>query len=306
MKARFKRIQGSLNALMVLESVVRHSSLTRAGQELFLTQPSVSRHISLLEARLGQKLFLRTGNRIQPTAAAEELANAIALGLGHIELGWAEATKPATQHEVSIACSFGFAEGWLMPRFGKLTDAFPDHHLHVTTSDRMESIGLEKFDIVIVWHQNLPRHWIKAPLFEEEVFPICSKDYAAAHPELVENPENLLLHPLLHFDDGQKGFLTWSKWFAEIGIDVQDPPVDMVSNAFPFVKEAAIQGKGIALGWRGIDDRFLEEGLLVQIGPSVNTGKIQYYLCYEERDGENDAVVAIANWIKNQIGPRKV
>lgn len=54
-------------------SVYRHSSISRAASALSLTQPAVSRHVKLLEARLGATLFTRLPRGLAPTPAAVEL-----------------------------------------------------------------------------------------------------------------------------------------------------------------------------------------------------------------------------------------
>ena len=79
MASQFKYISGSLNALLVLEAVVRNRGFTRAAAELHLSQPTVSRHIATLESRLKRSLFTRNGNQVLPSVEAERLASAIAL-----------------------------------------------------------------------------------------------------------------------------------------------------------------------------------------------------------------------------------
>jgi DNA-binding transcriptional LysR family regulator len=48
-------------------------SFSKAGQDLFLSQPTVSAHIANLEADLGVQLFDRLGRSIQPTQAGQVL-----------------------------------------------------------------------------------------------------------------------------------------------------------------------------------------------------------------------------------------
>ncbi len=55
--------------LEVLVSVIRHSSFSKAAEELFLTQPTVSTHIGSLEEELGVQLVTRGRKTIHPTRA---------------------------------------------------------------------------------------------------------------------------------------------------------------------------------------------------------------------------------------------
>ncbi|SNR31638.1 LysR family transcriptional regulator [Hymenobacter mucosus] len=59
--------------LRVFQSVARHSSFTKAAQELFITQPAVTKHVRELERTYEQRLFERRGNRISLTPAGQAL-----------------------------------------------------------------------------------------------------------------------------------------------------------------------------------------------------------------------------------------
>ncbi len=65
--------------------IYRAGSLTRAAERLGITQPAASGHLATLEATLGKPLFLRQARGVRPTAAADDLAQAIAASLDHIE-----------------------------------------------------------------------------------------------------------------------------------------------------------------------------------------------------------------------------
>src|SRR3954452_25086561 len=56
-----------LRQLRTIAAVARHRSLTKAGDELFLTQPAVSQQIRRLEEELGVEVFHRTSRRVQLT-----------------------------------------------------------------------------------------------------------------------------------------------------------------------------------------------------------------------------------------------
>ena len=59
--------------LRVFAAVARHLSFTKAGQELFVSQPAVTKHIRELEAQYGQRLLERRGNRVTLTEAGRLL-----------------------------------------------------------------------------------------------------------------------------------------------------------------------------------------------------------------------------------------
>ncbi|HEY4785849.1 MAG TPA: LysR family transcriptional regulator [Bacteroidales bacterium] len=55
--------------LKVFQSVARNLSFTKASNELFITQPAITRHIKELESEFEVKLFDRIGNKITLTQA---------------------------------------------------------------------------------------------------------------------------------------------------------------------------------------------------------------------------------------------
>lgn len=59
--------------LQIFVAVYREKSFTKAAEQLYTSQPTVSEHIQNLEARLNCRLFDRLGRSILPTAEAEML-----------------------------------------------------------------------------------------------------------------------------------------------------------------------------------------------------------------------------------------
>ncbi|MBC8083325.1 MAG: LysR family transcriptional regulator, partial [Hymenobacter sp.] len=59
--------------LRVFQAVARHLSFTRAAQELFVSQPAITKHVRELERGYGQRLFERRGNRVSLTDAGHLL-----------------------------------------------------------------------------------------------------------------------------------------------------------------------------------------------------------------------------------------
>ena len=66
----------TLRQLQVFEAIVRLGSFTRAAEELFLTQPTVSMQIKKLADSMGLPLFEHVGHNVEPTEAGLELYDA--------------------------------------------------------------------------------------------------------------------------------------------------------------------------------------------------------------------------------------
>lgn len=63
----------TLRQLQLFEAIVRLGSFTRAAEELFLTQPTISTQIKKLSEALGLPLFEHVGRNVKPTQAGVEL-----------------------------------------------------------------------------------------------------------------------------------------------------------------------------------------------------------------------------------------
>ncbi|WP_027017274.1 LysR family transcriptional regulator [Comamonas composti] len=80
-----------LNLLRVFDAVFRHSSVSRAAEELNLSQPATSQALTRLRLLLGNPLFERTQGGVRPTPRAQRLAQAVGLALETLEVAVSEA-----------------------------------------------------------------------------------------------------------------------------------------------------------------------------------------------------------------------
>lgn len=301
MTSRFKYISGSLNALLVLEAVVRNRGFTRAAAELHLSQPTISRHIATLENRLKRPLFTRNGNRVLPSVEAERLASAVSLGFGHAESAWEEVLAESDDDQLTLACSFGFAENWLMPRYGSLKSALGNIRLRIATFDKLDFLDMSRIDIAVVWDTRITPERPCFPLFTEQAFPLCSPAYLRRFPQLDGDIAALGSAQLIHFDVGDSGFLNWRLWFAAQGIDYRIPDDTHLYDTLPFATQAILDGEGVGIGWQYLADKMLEDGRVVQIGPAVTNRKAAYYLQYRENGANEAAVKTVADWFMQAI-----
>lgn len=291
---------GSLNSLLVLEVAVRHASLSRAAAELGLSQPAVSRHISTLEGRLRQPLFERNNNRITPTAHASRLADAVALGLGHLDQAWCEVMAAPETNEVTLACTFGFADQWLMPRYSDLRASLGGTRVRVVTTDQLGDIDLSRLDAAVVWDPSRMPDRPYFPLITAETFPICSPGFLADHPEAAENLSALPPELFLHFDTGSSGFLTWQRWFEQAGLPLPHFGTAPEFDAYPFLLQSVRRGEGVGLGWAGIADNALACGEVLRLGPAVSDRPYSYFVQHRAPAKGSSALAHLLDWFRNQ------
>ena len=61
-----------------------------------------------------------------------------------------------------------------------------------------------------------------------------------------------------------RGWASWDDWFAIAGRPERAPRT-VGFDSYTYVLEAAIAGQGVALGWRGFFERYLDTGALVEL-----------------------------------------
>jgi DNA-binding transcriptional LysR family regulator len=110
--------------LATLRAVVRHGSFSAAAQELRLTQPAVSRQISVLERRLGVQLMARGRHGIRLTEAGQVLADHAEAILGRVARAEAEVGELAGLRRGHVRLgSFFTALARLSPEVSVLLEA---------------------------------------------------------------------------------------------------------------------------------------------------------------------------------------
>lgn len=103
-----------LNLLPIFETLMREQHLTRAAEQLAMSQPAVSSALKRLRISFNDELFVRTARGLIPTARAYELQLAIQPALQMIQGGCiATEFKPATS-EQTLSISMNAASEYLI------------------------------------------------------------------------------------------------------------------------------------------------------------------------------------------------
>lgn len=114
----------NIRQVEVFKAIMDAGSITQAAERLHVSQPSISKHLKLLEADLGLSLFQRTGNRLVPSAEAEAFHDQIARtyqGLDHLDR-FAEGLKHHAHGQITVAAMPLMAQHWLPEVVGDFLD----------------------------------------------------------------------------------------------------------------------------------------------------------------------------------------
>lgn len=129
-----------LNKLKAFLCVAKHGNFTRASEELFISQPALSKKISDFEAELGVSLLLRDNRSVKLTQAGLVLYNQ-APPLLQVWTDLEERVKQAASCEgrhLSFICS-GIEGDSFIPMITAFRDAHPEFFLELRAASSPES-----------------------------------------------------------------------------------------------------------------------------------------------------------------------
>ena len=261
----------STSALQAFEAAARHCNFSRAAEELHTSQSAISRHIATLESRLDTSLFDRhRRRRLILTHQGEQFYRAVVSGLDNIQSALDAIRGTRDAEEITIACSHENSHLILLPRFDALQQAMgADKTIRVMTYeyDAMQRSLDPRVDITIQYDVSRVDPEDRAPIVREAVRPVVSPAFFQQHEDRLLAPvADWLVLPFLELSKSNFGWATWEDWFALQPVGDRRPAYQHFSN-YIYLLEAASAGKGIALGWRGLIDRYIESGVLVEVGP---------------------------------------
>lgn len=289
----------SPNALLTFEAAARHLSFTRASGELFVSQAAVSRQIRRLEDRLGTTLFRRRHRALELTEAGSRLHRAVTLGLGHIADAM-DGIVETRRSQIQVATTVAFATYWFAPRLSRFRERYPGADVRVLASDRDQDQLTDDIDLALICGRRDVPGWQMTPMFSEVVFPICSPAYLERHP--ITGPEDLRNHVLLHLDrqhweDVGWSPIDWTLWLEKFGVSYEPPHPIVTFNNYPMLVDAALNGEGVALGWRHLSERHLAKGWLVRpIGEEWDFER-SYHLAFHQQAAPSPELLALHDWL---------
>lgn len=288
-------------------AVAKEQSFSRAAEKLYITQPSLTARIQVLEKELGQPLFTRCGRITQLTAAGKKLLPYIEQALSLIEEGCHainNAAGPATS--ISVA-STPIISSYCLPRFLKYLRANTDLEVSLRTGTSPEIVHLVENGIVDAGFANanfvkVRRHVANMPITEDDVVLVASPRHPVAKQGTVSRRALRKLPIIAYIRDSAfwrpiEAFLTSPA--------VPHPNIILELDNFEAVKGLVIQGMGVAFVPRLALGRELTEGALVEvrINPPVDFRRyisLFYLRSREEHYGIRTLVAAVQSYLGTQ------
>jgi DNA-binding transcriptional LysR family regulator len=192
---RLQQLRGFLYA-------ARSESISRAAEQMALSQPSVSLQIQALEKDLGVQLFERRGPKIRLTRDGEmllELAGPLVEGLDTLEDEFASRRHDVIHGSVSIAAGGSTLQYIMPPTIETFVRDFPQIELrlhNVTGKKGMELLRAGEVDIAVGPLQETPSDIHFHPLVTYEPMLITAPDHPLARRKRI-TLKNIAEHPLI-------------------------------------------------------------------------------------------------------------
>lgn len=289
-----KRSQLPLSALRAFEAAARHESFAQAAEELSITQPAVSKQVSLLEARLGLKLFERMHRCVRLTWHGKRLAPRLtdALDRMHVALEELQSELPSAD-PMTIMVESDFAHLWLMPRLPAFERLVPEIPISVLTQIDPTEFDQSVSDCAVLWGGGWWANCESVPLFTNSAFPVCSPDVAK---RLRNDPSHL--HELRLIHDRT------TDWWRLAALALDMPDLDWtagsVYNQTTLCLEVAREGDGITIGDEVSSRWYLEEGsLAIPFGISLPC-PVSYYFLWRPHGNQEQVIELLREWLMEQ------
>lgn len=302
----------SLRAVKSFVAAARYQSFTRAAEALCVTQAAISRQIRELESYLGTELFRRTGRSVELTTAGSIFFDAAQLSFINIAQAAARIRKDhgtAAKHTLTLCCSPAFSALWMSHRLPSFFSANPDIDLNLVTTQNFLSLepGVNP-DIFITKMSRVREGYRSLPLFHDVIYPVCTPDFLATHPEVstLEGLRDEVLLNLSPYGRSQVAeHVDWGVWLAIHHLDIEDRshegPHFFNANDYNLLIQMVLNGQGVALGWDHLVGPLVEQGRLVRpVEQEVVLEETHHYLAYREDKADDEALTRFKEWFLAQ------
>lgn len=263
-------------------------SFSKAGQELYLSQPTISAHVSSLEQELGVQLFDRLGRTVLPTQAGEVLYR-YAMDI-FVSIENAKAEIQLLQDHVTgdliIGASTIPANYMLPGLLGSFSAKYPEVRMQVKVGDSasvLERIIKGELSVGLIGSKVEMPDIVSTPLKEDELVIV-------AHPRFKEQLEGqmttreMCLWPWIMRERGSGTRQAFDKALIGIGLDIDCMNVAVSVESTEAVVQCVLSGIGVSVTSRMAADRYIQAGQMVELSfPGLSLQRTFYLIRHEKR-----------------------
>lgn len=289
-----------LHSLIVFYEVVRQKSFSKAAEELFISQPAVSKHIKSLENQLGFALIQRGKGEFKLTEEgkllyreAKRMANLIREAEDHIER-----LQKERQGFLRIGTSESYSKCLMPPLLSAFQSTYPliKISLDVGNSEEIEkSLMTYQNDLALIAVTKVSSRFVSIPFLKEELVLITSPSHELAHRERISIKE-IEDYPFIIRAKGSTTRKILLEAFKVTGIR---PSLIIEAGSSEFIKQWVSEGKGISIIVRRIVEEEVKRGILRMI-PLEERLTLQVALLYLKEESANPVIRVFSRFIQEK------
>lgn len=237
----------TLRQLQIFEAIVRLGSFTRAAEELFLTQPTVSMQTKKLSDALGLPLFEQVGRSVRPTEAGEALYESVKTifeNLSNLEMKMSD-LKGIKRGRLRLGVIT--TAKYLAPKIlGEFCELYPgiEVSLKVSNRDRIfDRIANNDDDLYIIGQARGDSDIQAYPFAPNPLVVMARPDHPLVREKNIPL-ERLVEEPMIMREPGSGIRDTTLRLFDEKGLR---PKVRMELGSNEAIKHAIVGGLGISV-----------------------------------------------------------
>ncbi len=229
----------------ILLAVAETGSLTAAGEQLGISQPTVGRRIKALEAHFGVPLLKKEDGRLAPTEFGYQV-------IDHIRRMEAEAdaitrSSATLEHSlvgpIMISASEGVGDWWLPAVMQEFRQDHPDILIDVNIDFRAANLAQREADIALRWMGPGTQNSLIGRRVTSFGFGLYASEGYVQKRGLPEKAENLLDHDAVRFLQLKEAF--WP--LDNKGQTVPTPRTTFQTNNLMAHHHAILAGYGIGM-----------------------------------------------------------
>lgn len=209
----------SLDQLRTLVSIVDLGTFSAAAQALHLAQPTVSLHVSELEARLGTTLVLRGGRQVQPTPAGAALVERARRLLRDADeaADMVRAFARGRTGRVRLGTSTGLLVRVLPGVLDAMRKAHPEIDVELSvvgSADGQARMAAGTLDVALIAPPDNAADMVVTPWRRDPLMAFVPEDWKA--PQRI-TPQWLADKPLILHDAASRVYRQTMEWFGAAG-----------------------------------------------------------------------------------------
>lgn len=276
-------------------------SLSAAARELGITTPAVSKHLALIESRVGLTLVNRTTRRMSLTPEGEvylEHARRILAEIDDMEqlLG---VSKETPKGLLRVNATLGFGRSHVAPLISRFVRKYPEVQVQLQLSVDPPPLSDDAYDVCIRFGTPPDARVIARHLAPNRRLLCASPAYLQKHGT-PKTPQDLVRHNCIGIRQGEQAYGVW-KLSSGRGRSVSTESVktrgNLATNDGEIAVSWALDGHGILMRAEWDIERYLRSGRLVQVLPQYHTPDADIYAVYPQRHQSVARVRALVDFL---------